>query len=115
MAARCVMLLTRKAGMSREEFNRHWLEIHGRIAVDYPHVIHYTQLHLVEEDGAGEEHDYGVDGIVDFVFDSREGFEAIWATEVGKRGLEDAGTFIEHSHGYFVDSHVLIDKEEAEG
>jgi uncharacterized protein (TIGR02118 family) len=107
------MLLTRKEGISRQEFNRHWLQVHGRIAVGYPHVIHYAQLHLIDDDLPG--HDYGVDGIVDFVFESRQGFEQIWETEVGKRGLEDAATFIEHSHGYFVDSHVLIDGREATG
>ena len=103
------MLLTRKEGLSREEFNRHWLDVHAAIAKDYPHVVFYSQLHLVDDEPA-EGHDYGVDGIVEFVFDDRANFARIWETEVGRRGLEDAAEFISASQGYFVDSHVIVDR-----
>jgi uncharacterized protein (TIGR02118 family) len=106
--ARCLILLTRKENLTREEFNRHWLDVHAEIAKEYPHVLFYAQLHLVDE-GSTDEHDYGIDGIAEFVFDSRANFPKIWETEVGKRGLEDASTFLAASRSYFVDSHVIVD------
>jgi hypothetical protein len=109
---RCIVLLTRKAGMSREAFNDHWLNVHGEIARGYPHVMRYSQLHLADSDTVGdvESHDYGIDGIVDFVYDSKENMPKIWETEIGKRGIEDAKVFIGALREYQVEEHVIVDR-----
>jgi uncharacterized protein (TIGR02118 family) len=109
---RSIVLLSRPEGMSRQEFNDHWLNVHGQIAKDYPHVIRYSQLHLVESDTVGdvESHDYGIDGIVDFVYDSKENIPKIWESEIGKRGIEDAKLFIGALREYQVSEHVIVDR-----
>jgi EthD domain len=106
------VLLARPEGMSREEFNDHWLNVHGQIAKDFPHVIRYSELHLVDSDTVGdvEGHDLGIDGIVDFVCDSKENIPKIWETEVGKPGIEDAKPFIGALREYQVEEHVIVDQ-----
>lgn len=53
------VLLTRKAGMSFEQFDRYWDGTHGRLVVGIPeftrHVHRYSQSHIVDPsyDGAG--------------------------------------------------------------
>lgn len=109
---RTIVLLKRNEGMSREEFNDHWLNIHGEIAKSYPHVIRYSQLHLADSDTVGdvESHDFGIDGIVDFIYDSKENVAKIWESEIGKRGIEDAKLFIGALREYQVDEHLIVDR-----
>ena len=109
---RTIVLLKRNEGMSREEFNDHWLNIHGEIAKGYPHVIRYSQLHLADSDTVGdvESHDFGIDGIVDFIYDSKENIAKIWESEIGKRGIEDAKLFIGALREYQVDEHLIVDR-----
>jgi uncharacterized protein (TIGR02118 family) len=107
---RCIGLLTRQPGITRAEFNEHWRTVHAKVAAEYPHVIRYSQLHLSDDDTAALDHDYGVDGIVDFIFDRRENYEKIWATAAGQAGLADVPNFISTSQMYFVDELVILDK-----
>ena len=44
-----VSLLTRKDGMTREQFTRHWLEIHAPLARPVPGLKRYVQSHILEE------------------------------------------------------------------
>ena len=44
-----VGLLTRKEGLSHEEFVRHWLEVHAPLAHAVPGVHRYVQSHIVGE------------------------------------------------------------------
>ena len=40
-------LLTRKPGLTHEQFVKHWLEIHGPLAHAVPGVRRYVQSHIV--------------------------------------------------------------------
>jgi len=42
-------LLTRKDGLSREDFVKHWFEVHGPLAHAVPGVQRYVQSHILEE------------------------------------------------------------------
>ena len=42
-------LLTRKAGMTHEQFVKHWLEVHGPLARKVPGLRRYVQSHILEE------------------------------------------------------------------
>ena len=44
-----VTLLTRKAGMTREQFTRHWLDVHAPLAHAVPGLRRYVQSHIIEE------------------------------------------------------------------
>src|ERR1700747_1750475 len=44
-----VSLLTRKAGLSHEEFVKHWLDVHAPLAHAVPGLRRYVQSHIVGE------------------------------------------------------------------
>jgi uncharacterized protein (TIGR02118 family) len=44
-----ISLLTRKAGLSHEEFVKHWLEVHAPLAYAVPGLRRYLQSHIVGE------------------------------------------------------------------
>src|SRR5438477_10500653 len=44
-----ISLLTRKAGLSHEEFVKHWLEVHAPLAHAVPVPRRYVQSHIVGE------------------------------------------------------------------
>ena len=44
-----VTLLTRKPGLTHEQFMRHWVEIHAPLALRVPGIRRYVQTHLLEE------------------------------------------------------------------
>jgi hypothetical protein len=112
IGARAIILLRRKEGMTREEFNDHWLNVHGEIAKGYPHVIRYSQLHINEARAdTGESVDFGVDGIVDFILDDAANWPKIWETEIGKVGVEDGAKFIGQIMEVFVTEHHIVGEE----
>lgn len=71
---RRMSLITRKAGMSKEAFHRHWEEVHGPLVARLPGLIRYVQHHF---DGAEipayiRETGIEVDGIAELWFDTLE-------------------------------------------
>ena len=108
---RCIVLAKRKEGMTHEEFDRHWSEVHGAIARHYPNVVRYAQLHLVGKGTVAElaDSDWGIDGIVDFVYTSSEDIPHIWESPAGLEGVADSANFLSAVTEYYVDEHVVTD------
>lgn len=104
-----VYCITRKDGMSAEEFHRTWRDDHGPLVKSFAEAINavrYVQSHTVMEDlgeamraarGAGVQYD----GVTEVWWNSREELEAGFASEAGqiaaKALLEDESRFIEFS------------------
>lgn len=62
---------TRKPGISPEEFQRYWKDVHGPMAVKIPHVLRYVQCHpLLSEYRNGRQPIY--DGVALTWFDNTE-------------------------------------------
>ena len=69
-AVKRVVFLIRKAGLPVEEFQRHWLEVHGPIAAEIPALRRYVQSHTrLAAYEAGRVPAY--DGVAIAWFDSR--------------------------------------------
>jgi uncharacterized protein (TIGR02118 family) len=106
-----ISLLVRKPGISREEFARHWREIHGPLALPLPKVVRYVQNHIREE-GARHPHlpaaGGQVDGIVEFWFENRQDMEQAFATPEAAALFADGALFIESVTSYVVEEHVVI-------
>jgi EthD domain len=49
LVIKSIGLLTRKEGLSHEDFVKHWLEVHAPLAHAVPGVRRYVQSHIVEE------------------------------------------------------------------
>jgi hypothetical protein len=110
---RCLVLLKRRPEMTQEQFNDYWLRVHGAIAKDYPHVIRYSQLHLLETRSdtspGGTGIDFGVHGIVDFLFEEGHGLFDLENSEVGRVGMADAHKFLHAIQEIYVDEHHIVD------
>lgn len=80
---KAIILLTRKDGMSRREFRAWWLDSHADLAAALPG-LRRAVFNLVEDEEAG------IDGVSELWFDSREAFDAAYASEHGRRVAEDS-------------------------
>ncbi|HZV96212.1 MAG TPA: EthD domain-containing protein, partial [Candidatus Nitrosocosmicus sp.] len=67
-------LLTRKAGMTREQFVKHWVEVHAPLAHAVPGLRRYVQSHILEERRRPDipATDVEVDGIAELWFDDAD-------------------------------------------
>ena len=79
---KAMVLLTRAEGMDRARFRAWWLEEHAPLARQLPGLRRLV-FNVVETDGAA------VDGVSELWFDSREAFEAAYASEIGRRVTAD--------------------------
>lgn len=105
-----ISLLTRKPEMSRKDFNKYWLEVHGPMVRTLPNVRQYIQNHIVDD---AHRHDLptggqAVDGIVEFWFDNVEDMDACFATPEAKACFADGAKFIETVTTYVIEEHKVI-------
>jgi len=91
-----IYVITRKAGMSVEEFQRYWRETHGPIAARIPGVRKYVQCHTLPELYAGERPP-PYDGVAELWFDDLEAFRQASRTPEVAAAVEDERNFIDHS------------------
>ena len=79
-------LLTRKPGMTHEQFVRHWLEVHGPLAHKVPGLRRYVQSHIVEERTRPDipSTDVEIDGVAELWYDDRESMLRALATPEAK-------------------------------
>ena len=70
-------LLTRKAGLTHEDFVKHWLEVHAPLAHAVPGVRRYVQSHIVAERTRADipTNDVEIDGIAELWYDDRDAME----------------------------------------
>jgi len=74
-----ISLLTRKEGMTHEQFVDHWVRIHAPLAHAVPELRRYVQAHIVEERRRPDipALDVEVDGIAELWYDDRTGARII--------------------------------------
>jgi uncharacterized protein (TIGR02118 family) len=104
-----ITIAQRKAGLTREEFNRHWLEKHGPLAARLiPYVKKYVQNHLIEMPGM----EYEGDGIVEMWYDDVASWQkSLEAIRNSRELAEDAMSFATMRPGgeWVVEEHVILD------
>lgn len=105
-----ISLLTRKDGMSREQFVKHWLEIHGPLAWAVPGLRRYVQSHIVEERTRPDipTADIQVDGIAELWYDDRESMARALASPEAKTLHADGARFIGRIKTFTVEEKVII-------
>jgi uncharacterized protein (TIGR02118 family) len=92
-AVKSVALIARKPGLSVEDFQRHWLEVHGPITAALPGLRRSVQSHTRRSAyEAGRVPAY--DGAVLTWFESTEAMRGAEATPEYAHILADAGTFL---------------------
>jgi uncharacterized protein (TIGR02118 family) len=101
-----VGLLKRKEGMSVEDFQRYWRDVHGPIMARTPGMRRYVQSHALPE-LYGTALDPAFDGVAEAWFDSLEAYEAARETPEWRAGGPDARNFMV-SAGGLVASEVVV-------
>ena len=106
-----ISLLTRKEGMSKEEFLRHWND-HLPISHDVPGLRRYVLSHIISEPQRADvplKWELGeVDGIAETWFDSQEATDAAFQSPEGRRWLAHGSTFIGRQKTFVVQEEVVI-------
>lgn len=92
-----ISFLQRKKGLSREEFVRHWLDVHVPMCHVVPGLRGYAVSTVVEHQSRPDVPSLGMDefdGVAQVWFDNLEARAAAGASAEGKRWHADGGTII---------------------
>jgi uncharacterized protein (TIGR02118 family) len=106
-------LLTRKDGISHEDFVRHWFDIHGPLAHAVPGVRRYVQSHIVDTRTRPDipETDVEVDGIAELWYDDMEAMQRAGATPEMKALTDDGALFIGRIKTYVIEERQIIPRQ----
>ncbi len=106
-------LLTRKDGVTHEDFVKHWFEVHALLAHAVPEVRRYVQSHIVEERRRPDipTTDVEIDGIAELWYDDRAEMERANASPEAKQLHADGALFIGHIKSFVVEEKVIIPRE----
>ena len=107
-------LLTRKEGLTHEEFMRHWIEVHAPLAHAVPGVRRYVQSHIIDERTRPDiaTTPVAVDGVAELWFDDRESMARSNASPEAKRLHADGALFIGHIKTFITEEFVVIPRED---
>jgi uncharacterized protein (TIGR02118 family) len=107
-------LLTRKEGISHEQFVRHWFDIHGPLAHAVPGIRRYVQSHITRSLTRPDiaETDVEVDGIAELWYDDLESLQRAAATPEMKTLTDDGALFIGRIKSYVIEERQIIPKQQ---
>ncbi|MEE8311050.1 MAG: EthD domain-containing protein [Candidatus Binatia bacterium] len=103
-----VYCITRKPGLSEEEFHRYWKETHGPIAARIPGLRRYVQSHT--HAASAELGPVSYDGVAELWFDDLDSLRSAMASPEVAAALEDEKNFIDHSRValFLTEEHVVV-------
>ena len=105
-----ISLLTRKDGLTHEQFVRHWVDIHAPLAHAVPGLRRYVQSHIVEERRRPDipALDVEVDGVAELWYDDRENMARAMASPESKALHADGARFIGRIKSFTVEERVIV-------
>jgi uncharacterized protein (TIGR02118 family) len=103
-------LLTRKAGMTHEQFVKHWVEVHAPLAHKVPRLRRYVQSHIIEERTRPDipSMDGEIDGIAELWYDDRDAMLKALATPEAKALYADGALFIGRIKSFTTEEKEII-------
>jgi uncharacterized protein (TIGR02118 family) len=101
VSCKAIILLTRRADQSHDEFAAWWLGEHAPLARRLPGVRRAV-FNLVDQPADGDP-----DGVSELWFDSRDDFTAAYATEIGQAVVADTLAHVSSRQRVFVDEHPI--------
>jgi uncharacterized protein (TIGR02118 family) len=104
-----VYCITKKPGLTDEEFFRYWENVHGPLGARIPGLRKLVQSRCLTIPSDRYASDY--DGMAELWFDNVEALLAARTSPEWKASSEDEGNFIDHNKvAYFVsEEHVILD------
>jgi uncharacterized protein (TIGR02118 family) len=105
-----ISLLTRKDGMTHEQFVRHWVDVHAPLAHAVPGLRRYVQSHIVAERRRPDipALDVDVDGIAELWYDSGEAMARAMASPESKALHADGALFIGRIKTFTIEERVVV-------
>ena len=105
-----VSLLTRKLGMTHEQFTTHWVETHAPLAHAVPGLRRYVQSHILEQPTRPDipTTDIEVDGIAELWYDDRDAMARALASPAAKALHADGALFIGRIKTFTVEERVIV-------
>ena len=103
-------LLTRKEGLSHEDFVNYWLELRAPLAHAVPGVRRYVQSHIVEERARPDipTTDVEIDGIAELWYDDRAAIERANASPEAEELHADGSRFIGRIKSFITEEKLII-------
>jgi uncharacterized protein (TIGR02118 family) len=95
-----VYCITRKPGLSPEEFSRYWLEVHGPIGRRIPGLRRLVQSHTVPHPSGFPPADF--DGVAELWFDDLAAVEAARRSPEWRASTEDESNFVDPARHAFL-------------
>jgi len=111
-------ILTRKAGMSPQDFRRHWSEVHGSMVKRLPGLVRYYQHHVVDTSQLGIDHARGawqVDGFSEIVFESRAALDAALNSAAFTPTTSDVSNYVDSIRLVVCEKNVVLPSPEDSG
>jgi uncharacterized protein (TIGR02118 family) len=104
-----IYCITKKPGMTDEEFFQYWRDIHGPIGARIPRLRKFVQSRRVSAPGETRRPDY--DGVVELWFENMDALMAARKSPEWKASGKDEVNFIDHNKvAYLVsEEHVVLD------
>jgi uncharacterized protein (TIGR02118 family) len=90
-----VYCISKKPGLTDEEFFHYWEKVHGPIGVRIPHLRRLVQSHRVNVTDDNVQPHY--DGMAELWFDDAEALLAARQSREWKASSEDEANFIDHT------------------
>jgi uncharacterized protein (TIGR02118 family) len=105
-----ISLLTRKAGMTHDQFIRHWVDVHAPLALAVPGLRRYVQSHIVEERTRPDipTTEIDVDGIAELWYDDHEVMARAHTSPQAQALFADGALFIGRIKTYTVEEKVIV-------
>ena len=103
-------LLSRRAGISHEEFVKHWTEVHAPLAYACPGISRYT-LTIVKSSSTRKDVaalDVEIDGIAELWFKDQAAMDLYQSSPATKRLRDDGATFIGREIDFITEERVVI-------
>ena len=102
-----VAVIRRRPDMTREECHRYWREVHAGIAKEMPGVRRYVINLATRGAAAGEEPPF--DGVAELWFDDVAAGEAAFASEAGRKTMQDLPNFTDNRPEIIVaEEHIVV-------
>jgi uncharacterized protein (TIGR02118 family) len=98
---KAIILLSRKHGATREEFRDWWLGEHAELARQLPG-LRGLRFNVVQSENVA------YDGVSELWFESREAFDAAYASAHGEHVAADSLAHVSRRELLFVDEHTLL-------
>ncbi len=99
-----VYALYRKEGLSREDFTRHWVEVHAPLGAKIPGIVSYRIFPVAGSVDALQD----ADGFAVVDYGSEAGFQIAGASPEMAAAVEDTANFARHFGVYNVEAHTVI-------